>query len=805
MKSLLPSWMTQTIRKVRAEKAYFVINIVGLSVGAACFSILFLYINQQLNYDQHNALADRIYRINHETDYAGNRALNATTSSTLAPLLDLDYPDIEAYVTFTPHVRGLFSYEEGAYYEEGVYVADNAVFDVFTHRILYGDAATALSEPASIAISESFSRRYFGNMNPLGETLQAENNLYTVTLVFQDLPENTHFKYDALVANEGGWKATSDSRNLWNVSQGFSYLLLAEDHDYDVNSEVFPDFFNNRMAEITREGGYRARFYLEPLASIHYEAKGAGDLPRGNRIFLYGLGSIAFFILLVACINYINLSTSQSIKRAKEVELRKILGASKGKLVLCFLTESLLLSVASAVTSFIIIVVMLNTSAIGLAIGNEDITTGWYLRLGMSVFSLCLVAGLLSGIYPAWHAATSSRPSSRKSDNSHSSRLRQALVLLQFTIAISVISITFLMYSQMQYVQNKTLGFETENRLLLTLQSIPAIERVDVFIEKLMSHPGIIDVTVATAVPLEGTDAGGAMETVGDNGVAKNLQYSTVDTDAHYLDVMGLNLLEGRFFREGGEASNANVVVNKALVNQADWSDPVGAQYRVAGNNYTVIGVVENFHFDSLHGEISPFVIAYDDRNFDAFPDYSHPWVAREMVVHFSAGFADDVYAFINSEWGTFNSERPLEAVFLQDVINAMYRSDRIQMVLIGIFAALCVFISCLGLYGLMAFATRQRAREIGIRKVLGSSGRQIIFLLFQDVLVLILLGSLIATGFSYWAIQQWLDSFHYREDIRWIAFPAAAFVAIVVSFLATALQSKRTVEQSPSLSLKME
>ncbi len=802
------------LRNLLKEKVYAVLNITGLSLGIACFIMLALYLKHELTYDQHNVLHERIYRINHDIDYGNTRNRRAQSSYYLAPELVGDYAQIESYVSFRPlsQISTLLSYENESHYIDNIYITDNSVFDIFTHDIIYGNPDEALTQANTVALSESIARRYFGEENPVGEILSTGESGYRVTLVFADLPDNTHFKYEVLLANQGELSPSSNQSerrltNLWNLNS-YNYLLMREGYKLsDRSGEEFHDFFDRVMAPITRPG-YRARFYLEPLTDIHLDSVAQRDLPQGNTYYLYAFSIVAVFVLLIACINYVNLTTARATRRAREISIRKILGADRHKLVSQFLIESIVYSLLALAIAVSTVEFFLSGSAeVGLFGKNLSLNFWQDSQVFVALVSLGLVVGILAGVYPAFYLATTETRihTVRVGRKSLSGIVREGLVLFQFTLSIAVIAATILMYLQMKYVDGKPLGFDRENKLVIEVQGADTIEKIQNLVTQLESSPQINGASLVRGNPVTNRSSS-AMDALLDDGTTFNLDYNTTRIDEKFIDLMGINLIAGRDFETSSQPSLRQVIINQAVASALDWDDPIGKTFTGGDPEpFTVIGMVEDFHFENMHEEIKPFVFYKDALNFENLTLNQRANETRELILDITGESLEDTLAFIQQQWQIFEPNYPLQFEFLHGKLDQLHLSDNQQMSLIGIFAAICIFVSCLGLFGLTAFTTSQKTKEIGIRKTLGASPDQIILMLFRSIFTLLLVASLIASGIAYLGISGWLESFYYREAINPLAFALAAIISIAIAFFTLTIQSLKTVMQNPVDSLRYE
>ncbi|PCI75557.1 MAG: hypothetical protein COB20_12600 [SAR86 cluster bacterium] len=803
------------LRNFSREKTYSFLNITGLSLGIACFILLSLFLRHELSYDKHNVLQERIFRVNHEIDYGNTRNRRAQSSHYLGPLLQAEYPQIESYASFRPLGRSsnLLKFENNSYYIEDIYIADNTAFDIFTHEIVYGNPDQALTRPNTIAINETLANLFFADENPVGKTLSTGVADYQISLVFADLPDNSHFKYQALVANLGIFAPTANGLenfrgNLWNLNS-FNYVLMHEGYqEIESHQEMFIDFFDRVMAQSTR-AGYQALFYLEPLTGIHLNSVAQRDLPRGSIFYLYAFTAVAAFVLLIACINYINLATARAVKRRKEISIRKVLGADRSKLVIQFLFESIVYSLLSlAIAISIVELILIGSTEINLLGKELSLSLFQDGFVFLSLISMGLVIGIGAGIYPALHLANIDITAIelRGWHKSISSRVREGLVLLQFTVSITVITATILMYSQMRYIDSKPLGFEKQNKLVVRVQGSNAIEDIAVLVEQLKSHPQIHNASMVTGNPITSRFSA-ALEALREDGTVYNLDFHNIGIDANFIDTLGINLVAGRDFEPGAiDAQRYQVIINEATAKEVGWNDPIGMTYSQGGGNIrTVVGVVEDFHFENMHAMIEPFVFFYDIPDFEGMNPLLKTTANRELIIDISDEFLDETLGFIQDTWQAFEPTYPLQYEYLDRKLSQMYDSDNRQMTLIGIFALICISISCLGLFGLTAFTNSQKTKEIGIRKTLGASTQQILFMLFRGVLMLLLIASPIAAIISYLATSGWIESFYYREAINPMAFVFAAGVSIVIAFATVAIQSSKTAGRNPVEALRYE
>ncbi len=815
--------MKYIFRTLLRDKTYAFLNIIGLSLGMACFILLTLYLRHELSFDNYHNEKERIFRVLHETDYGNTRILGARSSNFLGPLLARDYPQIDTYVSLRPASQTTTMLRSGdnAFYLESVYIADNSLFDIFTHDIIFGNLEDALTRPNTIAINQSTAKLFYGEANPVGEILSTANSDFEVTLVFADVPENSHLKYTAIIANQGDLAPSANALanfrgNLWNLG-GFTYVRLTPNSFAADGEEVFTDFFDRVMAESTRPG-YRARFYLEPLTSIHLWSNSENDLPRGNIYYLYAFAIVAIFILLVACANYMNMATASVTRRAREITVRKILGANRKALVGHFLAEAIVYSLLALVISVCLVELVL-IGSIGARYLGADLSLGMWdsSLIFVALVALGLAVGVVAGFYPAMYLATINTHTQFKSwRKSFGNKVREGLVLTQFTVSIAIISAATLMYLQMQYINSKPLGFEKENKLVIQIRGADAIEQIEALTTSLISHPQIDNASLVRGSPI-GAPFNAALEAIREDGTIANVNIYNVLADENFIDSLGLSLTSGRNFSAQASGPQrvtndfaasplSQVILNETAVSQIGWEDPLGKTFNLGPNGpYTVIGVVDDFHFQNMHLSIDPFVIFRDVYDYSEASPRAREIATRELIVSLSGDSTDETLAYIEEQWNELSPFYTLQYEFLEDEVEQFYQSDNQQMNLIGILALVCVFISCLGLFGLMVFTTASRTKEIGIRKVLGAWTYQIVLLLFRQVFRLILIASLIATVLAYLIISGWLENFYYRDAINPIAFAFAAGISTLIAFITVSSQAYRTAITNPIEALRYE
>jgi putative ABC transport system permease protein len=809
------NYLVVLLRTLQREKLYAAINIAGLSLGIACCLILGLFLHSELTYDRHNVNRDHIYRIVEELTTNGSTDRFAITSRMLGPMLAAEYPQlIKGYVRFLSNSRDssvAIHHGNDTFYWENSYFTDDNVFDVFTHKILYGDPKTALKD-GGVAVSATFARKYFGNANPVGETFTTDVGIPNkITLVFDDLPVNSHLKYDMLYSSNQPFLRDTDNptmrrRQLWNVSN-YTYLIMAPGFDPSTWSHISDEFYKKYMADFGKTINESWHSWLQPLTATHLQSEVGYDQPNGNAIYLYGCAAVASFILVVACINYMNLATARAARRTRSVGIRKILGASRLELGLQFLGEAVLFALIALVVGIVIVEVVLKLTSIN-SLMSEEVSLN--LRAQPSLLAwllgLALLMGLLSGLYPALYLsswAPLSALTGKYTAGKANLRLREALVLLQFTISAAVIAATLLMAVQMKFIANKSLGFQKENRLVVTLRGTTTIDRIPTLRTELAKDSHVLGAAEAQVMLGRNTIVNTALVDKNEGGTGSML-FMNVPIGEDFVRVMGLEIVQGRDLSKRLLTDvGTNLLVNETLVRKLGWSEPIGKHIQFGGMSGRVIGVVRDFNFRSLHTLIEPLVMYSTTHDFSQVPELFRPFEQRLLILKISAEDVGHTLGYVEHIMNEIDPKHPFEYTFLDESLDKLYKSEHRLMKLIGIFSAVCIFIACLGLFGLASFTTEQRTREIGTRKVLGATAWQIIVLLARRILVLVLVASLLASVVAYFGIDEWLSGFAYKAGINPIIFILSAAAAAAVAFATVALQSFKTASADPVEALR--
>ena len=800
------------MRLLAREKLYTALNVSGLAIGLACCLVLGLFLWSELTYDRHHVNHERIFRLVSSIKFGDGRSSSLAISSTaMGPMLAEQNPEyFKGYVRFRDLSRTapeMLRVEDNKAYWKHLYLADDNVFDVFTHQIIWGDPKTALKDPDSIAISRRMSEHYFGKENPVGKTItRADGESMAIKLVFEELPENSHLRYDALVAYKGaGMDVPKDHmeriQRLMNLGTfEFTYLVLADGADPKEFPRLYQEFHDKHMKFYLDMAKLEWHSWIQPLTAIHLDGELDYDLPTGNRMYLYAFAAVAVLILGLACINYVNLATARAVQRTRAIGLRKILGAGRGSLIAQFLGESVLFSLLATVLAVVLVEVLLSSPAVA-ALFGKSLSLDLFGRplLAAGVVGFGIIVGLLAGLYPAVYLS-SFMPLTALVGRYRTGgmRLREALVFVQFAISIGVIACTLLMGQQMRYIANKGLGFDKENHLLITLRGRNVVEREAVIATELEKHPGVLG--VATSNSMIGRDMPHVTGKAENNeGVMTDIGFNLFPVGDKFIPVMGIEVLKGRDFSKRLLTDmGATYIVNESFVRSMGWKDPIGKRVGIGGPGMfpgPVIGVVKDFNFKSLRENVAPMAM------FRAPPEAGE----RTMVISVAPQGIHETLQVIRKLFAEIDPVHPFEYTFLDEELDQLYVSEERLLRLTGIFAGICILVACLGLFGLAASATQQRTKEIGIRKVLGASTWSIILLLARRVLVLIAAGAIVASIVAWLAMQEWLAGFAYRSALNPSYLLLAALGAGVDALLTIALQSWRTARGDPVAALRYE
>ncbi len=820
---MFQNYLIVALRSLRNNRLYSFLNVVGLSVGLGASLLIALYVAHELSYDRWNPNAERIVRPAADINFAGNHFQLAVVSSAMAPQAAQELPDIQAWCRFRSYGSYLVRREGEAQQnirEEDVLTVDSSFFEVFPVKVIEGDAARCLTRPNTVAISKSRAEKYFTSPQlALGRTLVLENREHwLVTAVYDDIPANSHFHADLLLSMNGNEEVKSDP-TLWASNNNFqTYFLLHKGVNQDQFRKKFEDLAAQKIAltaqkmlgttisELEKTGQY-ARYYLQPLLDIHLHSDLTAELaPNGSIRYVWIFSAIASFILLIACINFMNLATARSAGRAREIGVRKALGGRRAALVGQFLSESLVVTVVAVVLAIF-------SAALAMPwyrdLTGRELAMPWgQLPFWAAVGGGTILVSLLAGSYPAFFLSAFNTVKVLKGQISNRAKggrtFRSALVVFQFSVSVVLIIATMLVFRQLNFIQNKKLGFE-KNQVIILNDAYALGDKIYTLKEEMLRHPAIESATVSGYLPVPSyrSDQGFSKVRALDRDNTVSMQRWRVDND--YLKTLDMEITQGRSFDPTRVTDSTGVIINETAAKRFGFADPLGQKiYTIeAGFNpaelspdkfteLTIIGVVKDFHFESLRDNIGALCFQLGKSEGLA-------------CFRFKGAEAAPVIAALEKEWKSLSPGQPFSYRFMDDAFARMYEAEQRVGKIAGIFGILSVLVSCLGLFGLAAFTTEQRTKEIGIRKVLGASVAGITGLLAGDFMKLVVIAILIATPVAWYFMQQWLSDFAYRIDLSWWVFVLGGAVSVAVAFLTVSFQSVKAALADPVKSLRSE
>ncbi|HSU27959.1 MAG TPA: ABC transporter permease [Chitinophagaceae bacterium] len=779
------------LRISRRNPVYTLINFFGVSIGLAVCILISLYIQNELSYDKYHRNSDRIYRLANKSQGSGPSNTMAKVWGPFGPAAKAEIPGVEDLCRFSPSGEMLFFANKKKLYEKTGFYADSTVFDVFSWPLLQGNKRTALTEPNSIVLTKTLAEKYYGALDPVGESIIIDNGTpYRITGVMEDIPFNSHFHSDFLVSMRS---YPSAEIGQWTRPQFYTYLLLDPGTTASAIDVKLDQLLSRNVDSATSAS---TTPFLQPLTSIHLHSKLFREIETNSDIsYIYIAGSLGLFIILIACLNFVNLSTVQTIRRSGETGIRKVNGASRGLLIWQYLSESFLVCIAAALFA-------LGISFVTLPYLNTFLQTHLTLQLfsnpwlyiGLPVF--VIIVSLLSGLYPAF-ILSSFKPismlSRRFSSKGHTG-LRKALVVSQFAISGFLIIAAIVSGRQLQYIRNKNLGFNKDQVINIPFHDDQTGLHINEIKEQLRHIPGVQQVSASANRP-GGTDYGipynipGLLQTY-----QPEMRCLVVDED--FINTYQMQVVKGRNFQADMATDSAAYLLNEEAVRILDLKDPVGRLmempviHRAPG---PIIGIVKDFHYHSLHDKIAPLYFMIQK-----------PWF-NQFSIRIDAGQADKTIALLKEKWSAIEPAYPFAYSFFDETFGKMYNAESRLAILIRIFTFLAVFIACLGLFGLAAYTINQRAKEIGIRKIIGAGTARIIALLSKDFLLLVLIASVIAFPIAWWAMNIWLREFAYRINISGWVFVIAGAMALAIAMIAISFQAIKAAIANPVKSLRAE
>jgi putative ABC transport system permease protein len=805
---MIKNYLKSAWRNIVRHKFISFVNIFGLTTGLTCCLLIITYIINELSYDKSNVNADRIYRVT-RVFYAENGAETIHLSSIappLGPLLQNAFPDIQKVTRLIPNGITILHYKDKLFNEKNAFYADEHFFDFFNVDVTEGDKNSALNDPYNIIMTKEVARKYFGDQDPINKTVILDNNKheYKVAGIFKPFPTNSHLHPDILLSFSTLKDSTIYGENMLETNFGnnvfYTYILLPPHYNLDLIKRQIPAFLDKYvpLQGTTVPMSEQTGLDFQKLTDIHLKSQLDDEIEQNGdvkRVYVFSL--IALFILLVACINYMNLSTARSVLRAKEIGVKKAIGASRKEIIRQFLVESVMVAWVAFILSIICYVVLLPYIN---KLSHLDLTFnslfGWHLLL--LILLLPLLIGLISGIYPAVFLSSfvpvkvlKGLPSVGRSAVS----FRKFLVVVQFFVSIVLITATIVVFQQLKYMQNKELGFNKDR--IVNLAYVGSLgKQYSAFRNDILKNVEIREIARSSRLPSGRLLDELTVSAVGGKSVQPGtIHIRQVSADYGFIPTYGIKMVAGRNFSKDRPLDTSNYVINETAAQELGWDSPrdaIGKELTYGGVQGKIIGVMKDFHFESLHQKIAPIVLVFD--NFLSY-----------LSIKIDGKNLPSAIDNIRTTWQAYLPQVPFDFTFLDERFNRLYESEQEQGSLFTIFSCLAIFIACLGLFGLSAFTVSQRYKEIGVRKVLGASVSGIVIELSKDFLKLVLIAVLISTPVAWFLMSRWLHDFAFRINLNWWVFVATGLMAFIVAFATISMNALRAASVNPVKSLRSE
>lgn len=789
---MLKNLIKTAFRHILKHFGYSFLNIVGLTLGITSAIFLIIYVSDEVSYDRYHEKADRIYRVSSTIKEPDDAFTWIVAQLPFGPQVAHDYPEIEAVVRFINMPRALYKYADKEFNEGNFYYVDSTMFDIFSYKVLKGEVKSALLAPKKIILTERIANKYFGKTDPIGKTLTTGTDTYEVTAVIQDVPTNSHFRFDALAARNNLPKNIGS----WGNFGVFTYILLPEKTDVKAFEKKLEGMYDAYMKTIFEPLKITIKYNLEPLTRIHlYSTNAQEPEPTGSVTYVYIFAIVAIFLVLIAAMNYMNLATARSTRRAREVGLRKVVGSRRSPLVMQFLSESIVLTIVSLIISIILIIILLpkfNTLAaksFTLAILHSPTVL-------LSLLAVVIIVGICGGSYPAFFLSRFSPVTVLKGEitqGSAGSLFRKILVVIQFSVSVIMIICTLVVFGQLNFLKSMDQGFDQKNVVELQLNG-EMVRKYPVLKQVLREDQNIKYVT-STNTPVGAGSGKVIFKVETDQGMSdRGINFAIVDQD--FIETLGVSMVSGRDFEEDMPSDTiAGVVVNETFVKRMSWAEPVGKKVTL-GNfiNGRVIGVMKDYHQTGMYNNIESLLLVYRPKN-------------NSNIVYIKLSGLDNTktLSFIENKWKEIFPDQPFVYQYLTERFNGQFVADEKRGKIFTIFTILAILIACLGLFGLASYMVEQRTKEIGIRKVFGANENTILGLISKDFLVLVVIGIVIAIPVAYLFMSKWLENYVYRSKIGGMVLILAAVLTIIITFATISYKAYQAAVMNPARALKTE
>lgn len=818
---MFKNYLKIALRNIGRHKGYSFINIAGLAIGMAVCILILMFVRDELSYDTHHEHKDRIYRIERQWFAADGsvRSELCSVAPSFIPLLEEEFPEMEHVVRMLGSSDTLITFGDNNFVEERFYFAEHDIFDVFTIPVIKGNPQTALKDPNSIVLSESMVRKYFGDEDPMGKVMKVGSSRedYQVTGVMKDVPQSSHLHFDFLasfITLKGRYTYYRDKSDYLFGSSNFSdnvtytYMRLARDADSGEVAARIPGFIDRHLPTYESESGdivYPSQWnnlILRKVIDIHLHSHTNNELePNSDIRYITLFTLVAAFILIIACVNFMNLSTARAVKRAREVGLRKVVGANRRLLTTQFLGESLLIALLAMALALTLVSILLPYFS---AFSGHELRFGLLINsVGILILvSVFLITGLAAGLYPAVYLSAYKPATILRGELTRGTRgaiMRKVMVVFQFAISAALIISVGVVFKQMRFLRNANLGFQRENIVLIPSNGV-VLQNWREIKNELLKNPRILAATLSKRAPSGRLlDAPGFRAEINGEMVDGSFSMPHNRVEHDFFKTYGIKIVAGRDFSiDYPTDENEAFILNETAVRRLGLKSPedaVGLPMETRAPNLSgrVIGVVADFNYESMHHKIVPMIT------------YIRLGQTNTVSLRIAAGNIQETIAYVQGIWDRFHPGYPVSYTFLDDRLNALYRNEARMMEMFGYFSMLAIFIACLGLFGLASFTTEQRTKEIGVRKVLGATVSKIIILLSREFARWVLAANIIAWPIAYFAMDKWLDNFAYRVNIGWTAFLLTAVLTSMIALLTVSYQSIKAAVANPADSLRYE